>query len=101
MTNPNKAKLGAKQASFLSALIQHGYWHNGPTCGWSWDGTGNTERLLKSARLRELVTTSEERKSFGGVVTVYRPNLSAIANSESAPERVRTEAAQKLEAQDD
>jgi hypothetical protein len=46
-------RLGKNQVSLLESLKDHGSWH--PGCGWVWDNTGNTIRILESLVKRSLV----------------------------------------------
>ena len=54
--------LGETQRSVLRALAEHGQWH--VMCGWMWDTTSGTIRVLESLVRRGLVTKTTEKKSW-------------------------------------
>ena len=47
--------IGATQRSVLECLLEHHGWE--PGCGWKWDTTSNTEKILGSLAKRGLVLT--------------------------------------------
>lgn len=46
-------KLGEVQKSVLRSLRDHGCWS--PRCGWVWDNTSGTKKILESLRRRGFV----------------------------------------------
>jgi hypothetical protein len=61
--------IGKNQKSVLESLQQHGYWHAG--CGWVWDTTRGTERLLNSLVRRGLVHVVQRTTWNGYEINSY------------------------------
>jgi len=70
-------KLGTKQRDVLDSLKQHGSWYAG--CGWLWDTTSGTRRVMESLVKRGLVA-----KTSGPGRITYRPTRCPVTLSDEA-----------------
>lgn len=61
--------LGKSQESLMRTLQSKGSWY--PGCGWVWDTTGGTIKVLESLVKRDLVQKHRLKKSLRGEAEIY------------------------------